>query len=140
MRRCGNTGEHPTQPNRPWPGDAIAALYRAIRGVQARCNELAAALDEGYPLEIEFAASDLAAAWFAAVSALKILHLRTANAQDQKDAAMLALRGSHQVLIVLFGRRMTTPAPATELPRLRDALCTLSEHIDRVMGAYGSNR
>jgi hypothetical protein len=98
-----------------------------------RYRELANALDAGYPLDIEFAAGDLAAEWFEAVKAIKVLHDRAASARTQEGAAMVALRASHQVLIDLFGRAVSSPSAAAELPRLRDVLRELGARIEQAI-------
>ena len=100
----GRFDEEPTQPDRPWPGDAIAAFHRALGAVEAKRNDLAVALQMAYPLEIEIAASDLVAACLAIAAATKTIHLRVIEAEAHQTAAQYALRLAREEISDLFAR------------------------------------
>lgn len=111
------------------PADAVAALYHALLEMQAECDDLASALEQRDLTSIEAATSDLAAAWFAATAASKVLDVRATDARDHERVAMLALCVSHQVLFELFGRGLCQPSPEAEMPRLHGILRRLSARL-----------
>ena len=125
----GTFDEEPTQPDRPWPGDAIAAFHRALGAVEAKRNDLAVALQMAYPLEIEIAASDLVAACLAIAAATKTIHLRVIEAEAHQNAALYALRPAREEIPKLFARCLNHP-PAADIPRLHDTLCRLALWIE----------
>ena len=126
----GMFDEEPTQPDRPWPGDAIAAFHRALGAVEAKRNDLAVALQMAYPLEMEIAASDLVAACLAIAAATKTIHLRVIEAEAHQIAALYALQTAREEISILFARCLNHLSPAADIPRLRDILCRLALRIE----------
>jgi len=122
--------EEATQPDRPWPGDAIAAFHRALGAVEAKRNDLAVALQMAYPLEIEIAASDLVAACLSIAAATKTIYLRVIEAEAHQSAALHALRLSRDEISGLFARCSNHLSPAADIPSLRDNLCRLALRIE----------
>ena len=119
--------------DRQEPADAVAALYHALLEMQAECDELASALEQRDLTNIESATSDLAAAWFDATAASKVLDPCAADARDHERVAMLALRVSHQVLFEIFGRTQWQTSPGPEIPRLPGILRRLSARLGLAM-------
>src|SRR5919112_4062254 len=125
--------DEPTQPHEGWRDSRPRLLYHALFDLQTQCYELAAALADGRPVDIEAAASELAAAWFEATEAIKATHIAADDPREAEHTGMLALRATHQVLFDLFV--LAPPLPAAELPKLQAVLCRLSARIGHSLAA-----
>jgi hypothetical protein len=128
--------EEPTQPNQRWHGSDQRQLYQALFDLQTKCFRLAAALAVGLPVDIEAAASELAAAWFDATAAIKAAHVGAGHSPDAEHTGILALRATHQVLFDLF--ELVPPLPEREAPQLRAVLCRLSSRIGHSLTALAN--
>jgi len=123
-------GEEPTEPDGYMSTPEASALYAAILDTEAKAAELSRALGEGFALDVELAAREMATAWHKALGALTAAFADSgAAASASVSVALVALKIGRRLIAELLYHARSTPS-ATTHPRLYDSLCMLGEDVE----------
>lgn len=135
---CDFANEEVTQPDLEGLSSLNDAFVRARVRLQSRCNDLAAALQQGLALDMEIAAVNLETAAQAFVAAGKRLQIRGAHAQVSIQAALYETRLFGEVTADLFEKCLSEASPARTQPRLRDLLSRAAARTGEAIRAASS--
>jgi hypothetical protein len=137
MATSDEFSDETTRPDRPWPGDGVAACVRSLQAIRRTTTRLAAALERTDPRELEEATSVAAAAWFEGVRVQRALHRRACEAREQEEAATQALCVAHEALMKLLEHSL---AASPEVPEIRSLIRETEGRIARALMTITSKR